>query len=106
MSTQFVASESGEWFDNPDGAGKFRVLRLHDDGGATVEVQMQQAARGKPHLHPKGEELFMIEGRASIGGQELGPGDYLYTPPGAWHFAAARTDCRFILVLPALPEYR
>jgi len=48
----------------------------------------------------------MIEGHVSIGGQELGPGDYLYTSPGAWHFAAARTDCRFVLVLPALPEYR
>jgi len=73
VSAQFVSSESGEWFDNPDGAGKFRLLRLHDDGGATVEVLMQAGTRGKAHLHPKGEELFMIEGHVSIGGQELGP---------------------------------
>jgi quercetin dioxygenase-like cupin family protein len=106
VSARFVSSESGEWFDNPDGAGRFRILRLHDDGGVTVEVRMEQAMRGRPHLHPEGEELFMIEGHASIGGHELGPGDYLYTSPGAWHFAAARTDCRFILVLPSLPEYK
>ena len=106
MTAQRVLSEQGEWFDNPDGAGKFRILRLHDDGGATVEVRMQGGTRGKAHLHPKGEELFMLVGEVSSGGEELGPGDYLYTPPGAWHFAAARTDCRFVLVLPALPEYK
>ena len=106
MSTHHVEAGAGEWFGNPDGPGKFRVLRLHDDGGATVEVRMQAGTRGKAHLHPKGEELFMLEGEVSIGGEELAPGDYLYTPPGAWHFAAARTDCRFVLVLPALPEYK
>lgn len=106
MSTHHVEAGAGEWFDNPDGAGKFRILRLHDDGGATVEVRMQAGTRGKAHLHTKGEELFMLEGEVSIGGEELAPGDYLYTPPGAWHFAAARTDCRFVLVLPALPEYK
>lgn len=105
MSSHHIEARAGEWFDNPDGAGKFRILRLHDDGGATVEVRMQAGTRGTAHLHPKGEELFMIEGEVSIGGEELAPGDYLYTPPGAWHFAAARTDCRFVLVLPALPEY-
>jgi len=106
MSTHHVKAGAGEWFDNPDGAGKFRILRLHDVGGATVEVRMQAGTRGKAHLHPKGEELFMREGEVSIGGEKLAPGDYLYTPPGAWHFAAARTDCRFVLVLPALPEYK
>jgi len=106
VSGTSVHAASGEWFDNPDGAGRFRILRVHDEGGATVEVRMLEGTRGKAHLHPLGEELFMLEGKASIGGQDLGPGDYLYTPPGAWHFAAARTDCRFLLVLPALPEYR
>lgn len=106
MSTHHVEAGTGKWFDNPDGAGTFRILRMHDDGGATVEVRMQAGTRGKAHLHPKGEELFMLEGEVSIGGVELAPGDYIYTPPGAWHFAAARTDCRFVLVLPALPEYK
>jgi quercetin dioxygenase-like cupin family protein len=106
VSAQFVSAESGEWFDNSDGARKFRILHLHEDGGATVEVRMLQGTKGKPRLHPKGEELFIIEGHVLIRGQELCPGDYLYTPPGAWHFAAASTDCRFVLVLPALPECR
>lgn len=105
MSGDLVAAESGEWFANPDGVGRFRILRLHEEGGATVEVRMNENTRGKAHRHPGGEELFMLDGHAVIGGRELGPGDYLYTPPGAWHFAAARTDCRFVLVLPALPEY-
>lgn len=106
MSAHLTKAGAGQWFDNPDGAGKFRILHLHADGGVTVEVHMQAGTRGKVHLHPKGEELYMLEGEVSIGGEELAAGDYPYTPPGTWHFAAARTDCRFILVLPALPEYK
>lgn len=48
----------------------------------------------------------MIEGHASIEGQELGPGDHWYTPPGAWRVAAARRYCRFFFVLQGLPEHR
>ncbi len=77
----------------------------HVDSGATVEVRMRADSRGKAHLHPKGEQLLMLEGEVSIGGEKLAPDDYLYTPPSAWHFAAARTDARFVLVLPALPDY-
>src|SRR5262245_11964106 len=37
------------------------------------------------HDHPAGEELFVLAGTCVIEGVALGPGDYLYTPPGSRH---------------------
>ncbi|MFM7735796.1 MAG: cupin domain-containing protein [Alphaproteobacteria bacterium] len=105
MTTTHVPAGSGDWLESPDGAGRFRILRLHDAGGATVEVSVRTGVEGKPHRHPAGEELVMLEGQVEIDGIVLGPGDYLHTAPGAIHRARAVTDARFVLVLPTLPEY-
>lgn len=105
MNGTYVPAHTGEWLDNPDGAGRFRILRLHENGGATVEVSIPAGAVGKPHRHPAGEELVMLEGEVEIDGILLRPGDYLHTAAGASHRARAVTDARFVLVLPALPEY-
>ena len=105
MTSIHVPANQGEWLDSPDGAGRFRVLRVHKGGGATVEVAIPGGVEGRPHVHPAGEELLMVEGHVDISGTILRAGDYLYTPPGAVHRARALTDVRFVLVLPALPEY-
>jgi quercetin dioxygenase-like cupin family protein len=95
----------GPWYANPDGAGEYRILRVTEDGGATVMVRMQAGTAGKPHLHPAGEELLVTVGDVKINGTALTTGDYLYTPPNAVHAAEAITDCEFLLVLPVLPQY-
>lgn len=82
------------------------MLRDHGDGGVTVEVQMPGGSSGAPHLHPAGEELVVLSGEVEVDGYLLRPGDYLHTPAGAVHRARAISDARFILVLPAVPEYR
>ena len=105
MTTTARIADGDDWFPNPDGAGRFRVLRDHGDGGVTVEVTMPAGSVGRTHRHPAGEELVMLDGEAKIGSVGLQAGDYLYTPPGATHRAEAVTDCRFVLVLPAVPEY-
>lgn len=46
----------------------------------------------------------MLTGELLVNDVLLGPGDYLYTPPGAQHTAIARTDARFFLVLPEPPQ--
>jgi quercetin dioxygenase-like cupin family protein len=95
----------GSWYPNPDGAGEFRLLRAHDEGGATVMVRVRAGTSGKPHVHPAGEELLVTIGEVIVAGTTLSAGDYLYTPPNAQHAATAVTDCEFLLVLPALPQY-
>lgn len=101
----FVRADAGEWLESPDAAGTFRILRVHEGGGVTIEVSIPAGVIGNPHRHPKGEELFMVSGEVEIDGLILRPGDYMYTPPGAVHRARAITDARFALVLPDVPEY-
>ncbi|MFM7069457.1 MAG: cupin domain-containing protein [Actinomycetes bacterium] len=105
MEVTYVSANEGEWLPSPDGAGRYRILRLHSAGGITIEVSMDADTEGDLHRHPGGEELLMVEGLIEVGGITLGPGDYLFTPPGATHRACARSDARFVLFLPAVPEY-
>jgi quercetin dioxygenase-like cupin family protein len=105
MTTTLHVPCEGPWLPNPDGAGEYRLLRAHEQGGATVLVRMRAGALGKPHRHPAGEELLVTKGKVAVGGILLSAGDYLYTAPNADHAAQAITDCEFLLVLPALPKY-
>jgi len=105
MNVEHVPAGMGQWHANPDGVGTFRLLRAHPDGGVTVESAFEAGARSGSHGHPGGEELVMLEGRALVGDIDLGPGDYLYTPPGADHRLEALSDCRLVLFLPAVPTY-
>ena len=93
-------------YNSPDGeVARVRVLRVHDGGGVTVEVELASGSQGAAHEHPGGEELVVMSGRLVVDDVELAPGDYLYTPPGRSHAARAVTDTRFVLVLPSIPVY-
>lgn len=105
MEVTYVSADEGEWLPSPDGVGRYRILRLHETGGVTIEVAMDAGSEGDLHRHPGGEELVMVSGVIEVGGVTLGPGDYLFTPPSATHRACARSDARFVLFLPAVPEY-
>jgi quercetin dioxygenase-like cupin family protein len=79
------------------------VLRPHGSGGdgTTLLVRMAQGAHAVLHHHPGGEETFIISGKLRIGALVLGPGDYLWTPPGVAHSGDAEEETSFFVVLPA-----
>jgi quercetin dioxygenase-like cupin family protein len=81
------------------------LLRNHESGGVTTLTRFFRGARGHYHIHPGGEELFVISGRLRVGSVELSAGDYLFTPPGAGHDVFAHEDCLLLLVLPSMPDY-
>lgn len=81
------------------------ILRVHDTGGVTTLTRFAAGARGRLHGHPGGEELFVVSGRARIGGEIVEAGDYLYTPPGAVHDVEAFEETLLFLVLPLAPDY-
>ena len=61
-------------------------LRSHgSEGGATFLVRIAQGARVPLHDHPGGEEVYVLGGRARIGGQPVKTGDFFWTPPGGKH---------------------
>lgn len=53
------------------------------------------------HYHKLAEEIYFIlegEGQMEVDGvlREVGPGDAVLIPPGAWHTITARADLRFL----------
>ena len=85
---------------------QFALLKLHEtSGGASVLTRFAAGAHGGRHMHPEGEELFVIEGRCTIDGMALSAGDYLFTPPGASQELIAETDTLVFVMLPKLPIY-
>lgn len=82
----------------------YSVLRPHD-GGATIFLKFEKGVVGANHVHPEGEELLVISGDVTVGGKRLGPGDYLYTPPGATHEAVAHEETVLFLNFPKAPVF-
>ena len=75
------------WFDI--------VVRGEDYSRMRVNVvRFAPGARTAWHAHPRGQTLYVIEGRGLVqsrGGEvvEMRPGDVMYTPPGEWHWHGA-----------------
>ncbi|MFV8751790.1 cupin domain-containing protein [Nannocystaceae bacterium ST9] len=79
---------------------EFCTLREHGEQGQTLLVRMAEGARARLHHHPGGEETFIVSGKIRIGEHQLGPGDYLWTPPGVAHDGLAERATLFFVVLP------
>jgi hypothetical protein len=46
------------------------------------------------------KQLFVVSGSASVGGAELGAGDYLYTALGDEHDVCSRDGCELFITVP------
>ena len=66
----------------------------------TILLQFEPGASYPYHNHPAGEELFIMEGEATIAGAHLEKGDYLYTPPGFKHGVTSENGCLILFVIP------
>jgi len=96
-----VTAAGGEWQDARIPGVAFKVLRAGADKGAgTFLIRMEPGAEYPAHVHPGGEEVWVVEGRMRVGGDDLAAGDYLFTPPGGSHDAGTAEGCLFLVVLP------
>lgn len=79
-----------------------KVLRRDPaaDRAPTILLKFDPGASYPVHRHPGGEELFVLEGDLDVGGRSLGPGDYLFTPPGGVHGVRSRGGCVLLAVVP------
>ena len=91
-------------FTTKDGS---TIRSILDRTNAPVEKQSLAEATMKPgqaterHYHKNSEELyFLLEGTAlmEIDGdsRDVGPGDAILIPAGAWHQIAAKSSLRFL----------
>lgn len=74
-----------------------------------AEASLPAGGTTQRHYHGEAEEIyFILEGTAlmELDGEtrEVGPGDGILIPPGAWHQITARDDLRFLCC--CAPPYR
>lgn len=106
MTVEFTAVADRQWRPTDRAGVTYAVLRVHGAGeGATVLTRFTAGTAGGQHLHPGGEELYVIAGTCAVNGVQLRTGDYLYTPPGERHELVALTDTVVLVHLPRLPIY-
>jgi mannose-6-phosphate isomerase-like protein (cupin superfamily) len=91
-------------FTTKDGS---TIRSILDRTNAPVEKQSLAEASMKPgqttdrHYHKLSEEFyFLLEGTAHMevdgATRDVGPGDAILIPAGAWHQITAKTDLRFL----------
>lgn len=66
-----------------------------------AEATVPAGGATERHYHKRSEELYFLldgEGTMELDGEEreVGPGDAILIPPGAWHQIRARTPLRFL----------
>lgn len=68
------------------------LFRNNDTGGRSSVVRLKRGSRFPQHAHHGTEEVVVLQGRVSIGGEVLDAGDYLFTAPGEEHDVVAESD--------------
>lgn len=66
----------------------------------SILLKFEPGATYPYHHHPGGEEVFVLEGDATIAGEKLTAGDYLYTPPGFKHAVTSEKGCVLLFIVP------
>lgn len=64
-----------------------------EQGHATSIVKYEAGTSFKPHKHPKGEEIFVLEGVFSDENGDYPAGSYLRNPPGSLHAPFSKEGC-------------
>ncbi|WP_316635338.1 dimethylsulfonioproprionate lyase family protein [uncultured Flavobacterium sp.] len=63
-------------------------------------LKFEPGASYPNHIHPAGEEIYVLEGEVRSGKDELKKGDYLYMPPGSSHSVFSKTGCTLLFTVP------
>jgi quercetin dioxygenase-like cupin family protein len=97
--------QDAEAFTTLDGS-TIRVLLDSVSGGAEnqslAEASLEAGRSTQRHYHPRSEEIYVFlegGGEMEVDGEarELGPGDAVLIPPGAWHeITAGPEGARFL----------
>lgn len=79
-----------------------KVLRYDETThrAPTILLKFEAGAQYPYHNHPGGEEIYVLEGEATVGGAQLSAGDYLYTPPGFKHGVNSEKGCIVLFMIP------
>jgi mannose-6-phosphate isomerase-like protein (cupin superfamily) len=73
----------------------------HTDAQSLAEASLEVGQATARHYHAASEEIYFVlegRGRMELDGdlREVGPGDAVLIPPGAWHQITAEEPLRFL----------
>ena len=103
-SIQILAHER-DWREFEDAHGvAYKTLRKHANGGLTILLKFEPAARYHAHRHPGGEEYYVLEGVLEDLGKSWPTGSYIWHPPGSAHRPSSKDGCVVLVVLPEAVE--
>ena len=96
-----IRSQEQDWQASPK-AGVWRkplAREATEHGHATSIVRYDAGARFSEHLHPKGEEILVLQGTFSDEQGDYPEGTYLRNPEGSSHQPFSKNGCTLLVKL-------
>lgn len=90
-----IDTEKMDWIDSPaKGVMRKPLARAEEERGhATSIVRYEAGAKFNRHLHPLGEEIFVLSGVFSDENGDYGAGSYMRNPSGTGHAPFSKQGC-------------
>lgn len=90
-----------EWLPSPSGGVRRKPLEREaaESGHTTSVVEYTAQAKFPIHLHPLGEEIFVLDGVFSDETGDFPAGSYIRNPPASQHAPFSRQGCRIFVKL-------
>jgi anti-sigma factor ChrR (cupin superfamily) len=96
-----VLPSDQEWVNSPaDGVSRVHLEQVAVESGHTTSlVSFAPGASFPEHTHPRGEELFVLQGTFSDEFGDYPMGTYIRNPPGSKHAPFTREGCKLFVKL-------
>lgn len=95
---ELTSTATADWRTVRDGV-TLTPLRMQD-GAGTFLMRYEPGSRSPAHLHPDGEEIYVVSGEGRLDDLPFQAGDFIYTHPGEAHVLHARTEVLIHVTLP------
>ena len=96
-----IDSNSVIWLKIDDGV-EMLVLR-HEPKEVRALLKFAPGKGYSRHMHPEGEEVFVITGIYSDNGIDYPAGSYIYYPAESEHAPESATGCTIMVIMPESP---
>jgi quercetin dioxygenase-like cupin family protein len=95
--TTITRTQDRQW-RNVEIPGIDKAVFWRGGHGVALELfRLKKNVHYPEHTHAGWESMYVLEGRIRLSGQDLGPGDFVFTEPGETHVAEIVEDSVVLL---------
>jgi anti-sigma factor ChrR (cupin superfamily) len=100
-NSTLVDSATLPWRPTEFSGVEWKKLRYEPEGGeSAVLLRFAPGAQYGAHLHPEGEQYYVLDGTIEDGEVGYAAGSYVYHPPGSRHRPRSAGGCLLFVTLP------